>query len=124
MTEKFGLGAYLREIRERQGLTLEEIAEETKINCRFLRAIEEEAWEDLPGEVYVRGYLRAYAEAVGLDPGEVLARYSEIRREETKQEDDGSEECPLPWKGRRCWIILALIVLFLVALVVFFLTRS
>ncbi|MBX6422698.1 helix-turn-helix transcriptional regulator [Thermosulfurimonas sp. F29] len=69
----------MREIRERQGLTLEEIAEETKINCRFLRAIEEEAWEDLPGEVYVRGYLRAYAEAVGLDPGEVLARYSERR---------------------------------------------
>ena len=74
------LGSYLREARELRGLSLEEIAQETKINKIFLEALEKEDWDVLPAEIYVRGYLRAYAEAVGLDPKEVLLRYEALER--------------------------------------------
>jgi len=74
------LGSYLREARELRGLSLEEIAQETKINKIFLEALEKEDWEALPAEIYIRGYLRAYAEAVGLDPKEVLLRYEALER--------------------------------------------
>ena len=113
MSEKGGLGSYLREIRERQGLTLEEIAAETKINCRFLRAIEEEAWEELPAEVYLIGYLRAYAEAVGLDPGEVLARYREVRpRDEVPVLEEPPEtSSPRPSSRAMAWGIILIIAM-------------
>jgi len=76
---KKGVGQYLREAREMRGLALKEIAQETKINKNFLEALENEDWDSLPAEVYIRGYLRCYAEALGLDPKEVLLRYEALR---------------------------------------------
>ncbi len=111
MSEKSGLGTYLREIRERQGLTLEEIAAETRINCRFLRAIEEEAWEEFPAEVYLIGYLRAYAEAVGLDPGEVLARYRTLRpQENSPASEEGAEVSSWRFSKTLIWGIVFLLI--------------
>jgi cytoskeletal protein RodZ len=56
----------------KQGLSLEQIAEATKISMRFLRAIEAENFEEVPGGIYLRSYLRQYAVAVGCNPGELL----------------------------------------------------
>ncbi len=67
------LGDRLRQAREAKGLTLEEVEEATKIRRRFLRALEEEDYTQLPGEVFIRGFLRNYALALGLDPEEILA---------------------------------------------------
>ena len=68
-----GLSRY----RARQGVTLEQIAESTKINIRFLRAIEGEEFEQLPGGIFSTSYIRQYADAVGLDPNDLLERYYE-----------------------------------------------
>jgi cytoskeletal protein RodZ len=61
--------------RMRNGITLEQIAESTKISIGFLRAVESEEYAKLPGGIYDRSYLRQYAAAVGSDEDELLARY-------------------------------------------------
>ena len=61
--------------RQRNGVSLEQVAEQTKISLRFLRAIEIEDFPQLPGGVFAANYIRQYAEASGLDAGDLLERY-------------------------------------------------
>jgi cytoskeletal protein RodZ len=61
--------------RKKADVSLEEIAEETKISLRFLRAIEEEEFDKLPGGIFSTSYLRQYAAAIGYDEAELLAHY-------------------------------------------------
>jgi cytoskeleton protein RodZ len=63
----FEIGNSLREARLRQGLDLAEIEQATKIRSRYLRALEEEQFELLPAQTYVKGFLKAYADQLGLD---------------------------------------------------------
>jgi cytoskeletal protein RodZ len=63
----FEIGNSLREARARQGLDLTALEAETKIRAKYLRALEEERFDLLPGETYVRGFLRVYAERLDLD---------------------------------------------------------
>jgi cytoskeleton protein RodZ len=63
----FEIGNSLREARLRQGLEFPRVEAETKIRGKYLRALEEEQFELLPGETYVKGFLRTYAEYLGLD---------------------------------------------------------
>ena len=66
-------GEYLRDARERRGLTLQQIARETRIPFRHLDALEHGRLDSLPGGMYRRAEIRAYADAVGLDRGLALA---------------------------------------------------
>ena len=61
--------------RREKGISLEQIAEVTKISIRFLRAIEDEEFEKLPGGIFNTSYLRQYAAATGLEEGKLLAYY-------------------------------------------------
>jgi cytoskeletal protein RodZ len=61
------IGTHLRNIRSQKGLSLEEIAAKTMIQHRFLSAIEKGQIEQLPEAVYIRGFIRRFAEALGLD---------------------------------------------------------
>jgi cytoskeleton protein RodZ len=63
----FEIGNSLREARVRQQLELSEIEQATKIRTRYLRALEEESFEALPAQTYVKGFLRTYADYLGLD---------------------------------------------------------
>jgi Helix-turn-helix domain len=63
----FEIGNSLREARLRQQLDFPELEQATKIRSRYLRALEEEQFDTLPAETYVKGFLRAYAEYLGLD---------------------------------------------------------
>jgi cytoskeleton protein RodZ len=63
----FEIGNSLREARLGQGLDLAEIEQATKIRSRYLRALEEEQFELLPAQTYVKGFLKAYADQLGLD---------------------------------------------------------
>ncbi len=69
------LGSHLKEQRKKRRLSLEAVAEETKIAIYMLRAMEKDQWELLPAEVFIRGFPRSYAEVLGLDPDEVVQRY-------------------------------------------------
>jgi cytoskeleton protein RodZ len=70
-----GFGEYLRREREMRGVTLQEIAETTKISTRFLTALEQEHFSVLPGGIFTRSFIRAYAQYLGLDDEHVLAEY-------------------------------------------------
>jgi hypothetical protein len=63
----FEIGSSLREARLRQGIDFAEAEQATKVRGKYLRALEEEQFDVLPAETYVRGFLRAYAEFLGLD---------------------------------------------------------
>jgi hypothetical protein len=63
----FEIGNSLREARLRQGLEFPEIEQATKIRGKYLRALEEEQFEVLPAQTYVKGFLRSYADFLGLD---------------------------------------------------------
>jgi helix-turn-helix protein len=63
----FEIGNSLREARERQGLGYPEIELATKIRARYIRALEEEDFTSIPGDAYIRGFLRTYADYLGLD---------------------------------------------------------
>jgi cytoskeletal protein RodZ len=72
------LGAYLREARETLGIDLREAAQRTRIAFNYLKAIEEEDFNKLPGEVFVKGFLKNYARFLGLSEDDVMRRYAEI----------------------------------------------
>lgn len=63
----FEIGSSLRDARVRKGLDLTDLEAETKIRAKYLRALEEERFDLLPGDTYAKGFLRAYAERLGLD---------------------------------------------------------
>jgi cytoskeleton protein RodZ len=63
----FEIGTSLREARMRQGVDLLEAEQATKIRSKYLRALEDERFELLPAQTYVKGFLRSYAEYLGLD---------------------------------------------------------
>ena len=63
----FEIGNSLREARLRQGLEFVEVEQATKIRGKYLRALEDEQFDILPGQTYVKGFLRTYAEYLGLD---------------------------------------------------------
>ena len=72
---EIGLGRALRTARHRQGLTLEEASRGTRLRAEYLEALEHEIFESLPGDVYVRSFLRSYAAFLGLKPAKVVGVY-------------------------------------------------
>ena len=76
MVENFG--SYLKHERELRGVTLQAISGATKIHIRFLRALEDNKFDELPGEVFIKGYIKSYAHTIGSDPEETLNVYEEF----------------------------------------------
>ena len=72
----FEIGNSLREARLRQGLEIPRIETDTKIRGKYLRALEEEQFDVLPGDTYVKGFLRTYADYLGLDGQLYLDEYN------------------------------------------------
>jgi helix-turn-helix protein/uncharacterized protein DUF4115 len=88
------LGAFgekLRKQREQQGIGLEAISDTTKISTRMLRALEEEHFDQLPGGVFNKGFVRAYARQVGLNEEEAIADYLAAVRENQSRENQSRE---------------------------------
>jgi cytoskeleton protein RodZ len=68
-------GAQLKKEREKQGVTLEDISVSTKIGTRMLRALEEEQFDQLPGGIFNKGFIRAYARCLHMDEEQAIADY-------------------------------------------------
>jgi flagellar biosynthesis protein FlhG len=83
--EVFYRGKILKQIRERMDIDLKTISTETKINTKILEWIEEEALEKLPASVYLKGFLKAYAQALNLDPQKVIEGYFQLFEEEKRK---------------------------------------
>lgn len=74
------IGRYLKRTREARAMSVEEISRATRIPVTSIERIEADHFDDLPGEVFARGFLKAYARAVALPVDDVLARYTASRR--------------------------------------------
>jgi len=75
MIENFG--SYLKRERELRGVPLEKISATTKIHIRFLQALENNQFDELPGKVFVKGYIRSFAKIIGSDEDEMLNAYDD-----------------------------------------------
>ena len=78
MVEDFG--SYLKSERELRGVTLEELNSKTKIPSRYLQALENNQFDELPEEVFIRGYLRSISHVIGAQEDEVLSAYMDIKK--------------------------------------------
>ena len=107
----------LRQARREKQISLREISEQTKIQVHYLESLEAGDFDKFPGEVYLKGALRNYAETVGLDPKEVLSLYRSLKNEAPPEEPEAAppKEAAAPpvRKERRPSFIYGLIVLVL-----------
>ena len=71
-------GEFLRHERERRDVALHQVSRTTRIPMRSLEHLEAGAFEKLPADIFVRGFLRSYADCVGLEASEVINRYGEL----------------------------------------------
>ena len=78
-------GKTLKQVRERMGVELQTVSKETKINIKILEWIEEETFEKLPALVYLKGFLKSYAQSLGLDPQGVIEEYVRSMEESKKK---------------------------------------
>jgi len=72
----FEIGTSLREVRTHRGLSAEDVQKGLHIRARYLTALEEERWDMLPGEAYAKGFLRTYAEFLGLNGDLYIDEYN------------------------------------------------
>ncbi|HYP07810.1 MAG TPA: helix-turn-helix transcriptional regulator [Bryobacteraceae bacterium] len=89
----------LEELRKRRGISLEQISDRTKIGTQFLRAIETEEFEKLPGGVFNTSYIRQYAVAIGFSEQELLGQYASF--EQSRVQADAETEAR--FAARRGW---------------------
>jgi cytoskeleton protein RodZ len=116
-------GARLKREREQRKVTLDDISLSTKIGTRFLRALEEEHFEQLPGGIFNKGFVRAYARHLGMDEEQTISDYlvasgaaqPEKMLEEAPQLELPPAEPEPPVAARIPWGMLA-VALLLVAL--------
>jgi len=117
------IGSTLREARMRARIDISEIESETKIRAKYLRALENEEWDLLPGPTYVKSFLRTYADALGLD-GKLLIEEYKLRHERLS-DVELQPITPLGQRERkraprasfgRGWLIAAVIVALIAAL--------
>ncbi|HEX4425016.1 MAG TPA: RodZ domain-containing protein [Terriglobales bacterium] len=86
----------MKKAREKRGITLDDVALTTKIGTRFLRAMEEEHFDQLPGGIFNRGFVRAYARCVGLDEDQAVADYLTASGEAQPKKAETAEPAPVP----------------------------
>jgi cytoskeletal protein RodZ len=125
------IGQELKRERELRGVSLNEIADSTKINLRFLRALEEERFDMLPEQFFTRGIIRTYASYLGLDEQSVLNTYIESQKiqgiQEISDADKKAETIVIPDSAPRekkilrffTWIVLVIIALIIIMYFVF-----
>jgi cytoskeletal protein RodZ len=107
--ERPTIGSLLHEGRQRTGLSLKEIAERTCIRRAYLEALETDRFELLPGEVYVQGFMRLYAEAIGLDAAPLLEQLRQQRGVGGSEVEDCAVGKGAGWSMTLLWVLLALI---------------
>jgi cytoskeletal protein RodZ len=114
MIENFG--SYLKNERKLRGVSLEEISATTKINIRFLQALENNQLDELPGEVFVKGYIRSYAKTIGSDEDEMLNAYDDTveKLSSTNGENKNSQADNKPSTAKK-FIIGSVLAILLIA---------
>ena len=109
--DSLSFGQYLQTLRLEKKISLEKVSEETRIGLGMLKLIEKEEQDKLPAEVFVKGFLRAYARAIGVDGGEAVQRYE--TRLNIANTLSGSQTDSGPSNSAGWWKLLLVVVLYL-----------
>jgi cytoskeleton protein RodZ len=118
------IGATLREARMRAKIDINEVEARTKIRAKYLRAIENEEWDLLPGDVYVKSFLRTYGDYLGLDTRQLLDDFR--RRYERPSDNEMRPIAPLGRERDRpprrprlpSWLLVGVVLVAVVVLLV------
>ena len=89
-------GTKLKREREKRKVTLEDVSISTKISTRFLNALESDRLQDLPGGIFNKGFVRAYARHLGLDEEAILSEFALASGEEAPQQPATDQPAPKP----------------------------
>src|ERR1051326_1569186 len=121
---KAGFGEHLKREREMRGVSLDEICAATRISNRFLEALEKEEWEQLPGGVFNRGFVRAVARYLGLDEEGTVGEYVMAVNQGTASASAASQIEPRQLQKQEHsklpkWALPAAIVLVLAVVILF-----
>jgi len=125
----FEIGPALREARERQQLSYSQVEEGTKIRSRYVRALEEEDFSVLPGPTYTKGFLRAYADYLGLDGNLFIDEFNSRHhdpRVEPEREIYPRTQARRQHRHRResSIVLIALAAIVLIAMLIFLAAKS
>ncbi|MFQ5673880.1 MAG: RodZ domain-containing protein [Nitrospinales bacterium] len=111
-------GSYLKHERELRGVPLQEIADSTKIPVRFLQALESNDLDELPGDVFIKGYIRSYAKTLGTNADEILATFNEsvgrARQEKRQQQLENERQVLYAKQQKRRNIVVGVLVVLLI----------
>jgi len=115
-------GETLKRERELRQISLREIAEATKINLRYLEALERNDFRHLPGGVFNKGFVRAYAAFIGVDPETMATAYLEEEQQQEQERAQRAEPAEprasaaatadIP-RASRVWVVIVIIILVL-----------
>ena len=108
---RLSVGATLREERLRQELSEKEVADKLHITMHYVKAIESDCYEKLPGAVFAKGYIKSYAGILELNEGEILQLYSDIsKRQEESKEEEIRQKARKRKDRNKPWLILSAII--------------
>jgi cytoskeleton protein RodZ len=115
-----GLGLFLKREREKKGLTLDHMAKVTRLRLYYLEALENEDWSRLPDQVFIKGFLKTYTRALGLNYEQVIKQFA------SSVPDHNSVPKPLmsPGKTNNVYIALIIFIVLIVSLFVVFLIKG
>jgi len=113
-------GESLRRERELRQISLREISEATKINLRYLEALERNDFRHLPGGVFNKGFVRAYAQFIGVDPETMTTAYLQEEQRQLADAGQGAAEAAAAEPDRaggspasRLWLVVVIVLLVL-----------
>lgn len=111
------IGTYLKRQREMRKVSLEEISQLTKISLKCLKAIEEDDWKSLPGDVFAKGFVRSYSKVIGLNADEAQLQFEEYLR--TVADASPEKKDKIRWLKAsglqlKPWVFLVLLMVFVI----------
>lgn len=107
MDEANGPGSILKVARERQGVGIAEVVSQLRLSEKQVEALERDDYSALPGNVFVRGFIRNYARMLGIDPAPLLESLS---LPEPKPDVPKAESIPFPSGQKRTWVHYAIVL--------------
>ena len=113
------LGQYFKKVRAEKKISLEDVADKTKVNLLFLKALEADQWDQFPDETITKGFIKSYSNFLGIDEKEVWTRYEELDRPGSREKEEAALQLRVKlfklkhWKvgsSEGKWIRIAVII--------------